>query len=132
MKRSTLAIAVLACFPIAYSQVAGAQSTPKAPEPAETPQSIEAIVVQGSFMAEGSQSAMKLDVPVRDTPFSVSAYTESFMKAIETTNIADMYNYMTGVKRAGNTGYDLTIRGFKTSGNDRNAILVDEIGRAHV
>jgi iron complex outermembrane receptor protein len=27
-----------------------------------------------------------------------------------------MYNYMTGVKRNGNTGYDLNIRGFKTSG----------------
>ena len=125
MKRSVLAMAVLACFPIAYSQLAGAQSTPKAPEPAEAPQAIESIVVQGSFLGAGSQSAMKLDVPVRDTPFSVSSYTESFMKAIETTNVADMYNYMTGVKRAGNTGYDLTIRGFKTSGNDRNAILVD-------
>src|SRR5262249_40814674 len=30
-----------------------------------------------------------------------------------------------GVQRAGNTGYDLTLRGFKTSGNDRNAIMTD-------
>jgi len=82
-------------------------------------------VVQGSFLDAGADSAMKLDIPVRDTPFSVSSYTESFMKAIETTNVADMYSYMTGVKRNGNTGYDLNIRGFKTSGNDRNAIMVD-------
>ena len=32
---------------------------------------------------------------------------------------------MTGIQRAGNTGYDITFRGFKTSGNDRNAILTD-------
>ena len=124
-RKSVLALAVIACFPALASQQAAAQAAPKADQPAETPQSIESIVVQGSFLGAGSQSAMKLDVPVRDTPFSVSAYTESFMKAIETSNIADMYNYMTGVKRAGNTGYDLTIRGFKTSANDRNAILVD-------
>ena len=126
MEKSVLAVAVIACFPVAVSQSAWAQApAPKAAEEAESPTSIESIVVQGSFLGAGSQSAMKLDVPVRDTPFSVSSYTESFMKAIETSNVADMYNYMTGVKRAGNTGYDLTIRGFKTSGNDRNAILVD-------
>jgi iron complex outermembrane receptor protein len=115
-----------ASFALIASQPASAQTAP-APRQADAadPQTVEQIVVQGSFLGAGSQSAMKLDVPVRDTPFSVSAYTDSFMKAIETSNVADMYNYMTGVKRAGNTGYDLTIRGFKTSANDRNAILVD-------
>lgn len=134
MNRTMLAAAVMACFPLLYGASALAQpaaqpATDKAAAKDQTeaaePQTIEQIVIQGSFLGAGSQSAMKLDVPVRDTPFSVSAYTESFMRAIETTNIADMYNYMTGVKRAGNTGYDLTIRGFKTSANDRNAIMVD-------
>src|SRR5690349_13346054 len=92
---------------------------------AQTPQATESIVVQGTFLGTGSQSATKGDTAVRDTPFTVESYTNSFMKAIETTNVADMYNYMTGVKRAGNTGYDLTIRGFKTSGTDLNAIMVD-------
>jgi iron complex outermembrane receptor protein len=31
---------------------------------------------------------------------------------------------MTGVKRAGNTAYDMTIRGFKTSETDKSAIMV--------
>jgi len=47
------------------------------------------------------------------------------MKAVETAAVADMYNYMTGVKRAGNQAYDITIRGFKTSNTDKNAIMVD-------
>ena len=126
MNKKVLAVAVMACFPLVAVHNAFAQAAPAAKDAESAdPQTMEQIVVQGSFLGSGSQSAMKLDVPVRDTPFSVSSYTESFMKAIETTNVADMYNYMTGVKRAGNTGYDLTIRGFKTSGNDRNAILVD-------
>jgi len=92
---------------------------------AESSAPLESVVVSGHFLGSAAQSAMKLDVPVRDTPFAVQSYTESFMKAIETTNVGDLYNYMTGVKRAGNTGYDLTIRGFKTSGTDKNAIMVD-------
>ena len=136
MTRKALALAVFACFPLANSTVLWAQAAPETPptsaKPADkkakdavAPESVEAIVVKAQFIGAGAESAMKLDIPVRDTPFSVSSYTGSFMKAIETTNIADMYNYMTGVKRNGNTGYDLNIRGFKTSGNDRNAIMVD-------
>src|SRR3989440_4941845 len=47
------------------------------------------------------------------------------MKAIETTNVTDLYSYMTGIQRGGSTGYDLSIRGFKTTQADKNAILVD-------
>ena len=83
------------------------------------------IVVTGRFLDSGASSATKLDIPVLDTPFSVAAYTDAFLDAIETTNVADLYRYMTGIQRAGNTGYDITFRGFKTGGNDRNAILTD-------
>lgn len=85
---------------------------------------LETVTVT-SFVAHGAVSASKLDIPVRDVPMSVSAYTGDFMKAIETTNVADLYQYMTGIERAGNTGYDMVIRGFKTGGNDRNAIMTD-------
>jgi len=47
------------------------------------------------------------------------------MKAIETANLTDLYSYMTGVSRGGVTGYDISIRGFKTTQSDQNAILVD-------
>ena len=85
---------------------------------------IETVTVTG-FVGQGASSASKLDVPVRDVPMSVSSYTGDFLKAIETTNVSDLYQYMTGIERAGNTGYDMVIRGFKTGGNDRNAIMTD-------
>ena len=85
---------------------------------------IETVTVTG-FVSKGAISATKLNIPVRDVPLSVSSYTGDFMKAIETTNVADLYQYMTGIERAGNTGYDMVIRGFQTGGNDRNAIMTD-------
>ncbi|GIL41148.1 ferrichrome-iron receptor [Rhodospirillales bacterium TMPK1] len=86
---------------------------------------MEEVIVTGRFIGSGATSATKLDIPVRDTPYSVASYTDAFMRAIETTKVADLYRYMTGVQRAGNTGYDLAIRGFKASGTDRNALMVD-------
>jgi iron complex outermembrane recepter protein len=137
-KRSLLAWGVLAGVQVTCAE---AQTSPDAQPPpgtaaaqkqgsaptsdASNVEPMESVVVSGHFLGSAAESAMKLDVAVRDTPFAVQSYTESFMKAIETTNVGDLYNYMTGVKRAGNTGYDLTIRGFKTSGTDRNAIMVD-------
>lgn len=106
---------------------AWAQATP-APPPADTQDDSAAVpdvVVKGSFIDAGATSATKLDIRVLDTPFSVDSYNGNFLKAIETTNVSDLYKYMTGIQRAGNTGYDITFRGFKTSGNDRNAILTD-------
>ncbi len=86
---------------------------------------LEEVVVKGRFIAEEASAALKLDVPVRDIPFTVTTYTDAFMTAIETTRMADLYKYMTGVQRAGNTGYDLSLRGFKSGNNDRNSIMVD-------
>lgn len=85
----------------------------------------EEIVVTGKFTDPGTRSAMKMDLSVLDTPFTVASYSETFVKSLETTSVSDLYNYMTGVKKAGNTGYDITLRGFKSGGDDRNAIMVD-------
>ena len=59
---------------------------------------LETVLVHGRYLESGASSAMKLEVDVRDTPYSVSAYSESFMEAIESTNIADLYKYMTGIR----------------------------------
>jgi iron complex outermembrane receptor protein len=127
-KRSVLALAILSCFPLALSTAAVAQ-TPSAPpkpaEPADTAKPIESIVVQGSFLSPAAESAMKLDVPIRDTPLSVTNYSQDFMKAIETAETVDLYKYMTGVNRGGQSAYDLSLRGFKTTSNDRNALMTD-------
>lgn len=83
------------------------------------------IVVRGNFYDSGAKSAMKMDLPVLDTPFAVNSYSTAFIDSLETSNLADLYNYMTGVKKAGNTAYDMTMRGFRSTGDDRNAIMVD-------
>jgi len=121
-----LVMAILACYscvdsPLAWAQTAPVASTdPTAPEPVS-----EIVVVKGKFIVPSSKSAMKLDMSVRDTPFSVSSYSDAFMKAVETTNVAELYSYMTGVTRTGTSGYDLNMRGFGMAASDRNAILVD-------
>jgi iron complex outermembrane receptor protein len=109
--------------PTAFAEDSGPDAKPAA-EPANVDISEELIVI-GKFVGTGAKSALKQDVRVLDTPVSVDDYSASFMKAIETTNVANLYNYMTGVQRGGATGYDLSIRGFKTSQTDKNAILVD-------
>jgi iron complex outermembrane receptor protein len=62
---------------------------------------------------------LKMDTPLADVPLAVQSYTGSFMKAIESTNVGDLYNYTTGVSRSGNTGIDFVIRGLRAS-NDGN------------
>jgi iron complex outermembrane receptor protein len=123
MRRLALLSAWLWC---ASGLTAAWSEAPQEPSSSsEAGSNLEEITVTGQYIASGAESAMKQDVSVRDTPFSVSAYSASFMKSIDTTSVADMYTYMTGIQRAGNTGYDLTIRGFTSGSNDKNSILVD-------
>lgn len=120
-------------YKLPRTQLAARDATPQATSSASmdepvgdsAPTEEPEIVVSGRFFDEGSKSAMKMDVSVLDTPFSVSSYSNAFVKSLETTSVADLYNYMNGVKKAGNTGYDLTMRGFRASIEDRNSIMVD-------
>jgi iron complex outermembrane receptor protein len=72
-----------------------------------------------AFTADTAAGTMKMDTPLADVPLSVQSYTGSFMKAIESTNVGDLYSYTTGVSRSGNTGIDFVIRGVRAS-NDGN------------
>ena len=119
MRRPVFAAGLITAVSLSGTAVQAAE------EETTTTSELQEVTVHGNYIANGTSSAMKLDVPVRDTPFSVSAYTESFMKATETTNVSDLYKYMTGIQRAGATAFDMSIRGFKTSSTDRNAIMVD-------
>ena len=119
-------IAAMAGLLLAASGLAVAQQPPSAAAPATTAgEEIETITIQAKFVSDDATSAMKQDISVMDTPYSVANYSDAFMKAIETTNVADLYSYMTGVRRGGATGYDVSIRGFKTAQSDKGAILVD-------
>jgi iron complex outermembrane receptor protein len=132
MKFSGAAVSVLLLAgPAISASSARAQAVaPAAPEaPIDiaqmNPAIAEQITVTGQFISQAADSATKLDVPNRDTPYSVETYTGSFMRAIETQQVSDLYRYMTGLQRAGQTSYDLTLRGFTTSAADRNAIMTD-------
>lgn len=117
-KVSVLSAAVLMCLMM---------QDVRAEEPGQDQQAttLDAIKVQAAFLNTAAKSATKMDVDVMDTPFSVQSYSESFMDSIEATTLADVFNYMTGVKRAGLTGMDISFRGFKSAGDDLNALLID-------
>ncbi len=83
------------------------------------------IVVTARFIDSGAKSATKMDLSVKDTPFSVSSYSESFLHALQVTKVDDLYKYFTGVQRSGATGTDLSIRGFRSTVIDRNAQVTD-------
>jgi iron complex outermembrane receptor protein len=128
IRRAVITSITLAVMPLALPVHAAEDTSSENKEAAggsEPGGALEEVVVRGRFLQTTSTSAMKLNTPVLDTPFSVSAYSESFLKSLETQSLQDTYNYMNGVKKAGQTAYDLTLRGFKTDGNDKNAIMVD-------
>ncbi len=106
-----------------------ATATSTAAVPATAPPThvtkLKSVSVQASFISAAGHSALKMSVPSRDTPFSISTYTGSFMHAIEAQKVDALYPYMTGIQSAGITGYDLVFRGFQSGGNDQNSILVD-------
>ncbi|MGC8520354.1 MAG: TonB-dependent receptor plug domain-containing protein, partial [Steroidobacteraceae bacterium] len=96
-------------------------------EPAirKRPPSLQTVLVEGRFISNAGFSAMKMNLPAKDTPFSISTYTQSFMHAIEAQQVSSLYSYMTGIQSAGSTGYDIVFRGFQSGANDQNSILVD-------
>jgi iron complex outermembrane receptor protein len=86
---------------------------------------LQQVTVTANFIRPGGQSALKMNVPVKDVPFALVDYSQSFMKAVDTTQLTDLYGYMSGVQRAGPSGYDITIRGFTSSSTDPNSVLMD-------
>ena len=89
------------------------------------PAPLQTVLVQGRFISRAGFSAMKMNLPARDTPFSISTYTQSFIHAVEAQQVSSLYSYMTGIQSAGTTGYDIVFRGFESGANDQNSILVD-------
>jgi iron complex outermembrane recepter protein len=86
---------------------------------------LQEVTVTANFIRLGGQSALKMNVPVRDVPYSLEDYSQSFMQAVDTTRLTDLYGYMSGVQRAGPSGYDISIRGFTSSSTDPNSVLMD-------
>lgn len=112
-------------------QASGSASTPAHkhhPIAMTTPKalpSLRTVLVQARFISRAGFSAMKMNLPAKDTPFSISTYTQSFIHAVEAQQVSSLYSYMTGIQSAGITGYDIVFRGFQSGANDQNSILVD-------
>jgi iron complex outermembrane recepter protein len=81
----------------------------------------EAVTVR--FTAPRNQTALKYDSDIRDQPRSVTTYTADFMRGINARRTEDLFPYITGVTRAGDTAYDFTIRGVRS--REPNNILID-------
>lgn len=114
--------------------VGGASSGGQAPAGASAPaivgvpaagNTLASVVVTAKFISTEGSSAMKMNLPARDTPFSISTYSQGFMNAVAAEKVDSLYPYMTGIQSAGITGYDLVFRGFQSGANDFNSILVD-------
>jgi iron complex outermembrane receptor protein len=118
-------LALTSIFAATQAQARDPAGASASDESSQSGSQLEEVSVTGRFVDTGAASATKQSVSTLDTPFSVSAYTQDFMKSVDTTQVADLYRYMTGLQKAGNTGYDLTLRGFSTTDSDRNTILVD-------
>lgn len=122
-KLNVLSAAIALCV---MMQGAHAQDTDDSErQPQDEATTLDAIQVTGEYFNVTAKSAMKMDVSVMDTPFSVQSYSEAFIQDIEANSLQDMFNYMTGIKMAGLTGMDITFRGFKSGNDDQNSILVD-------
>jgi iron complex outermembrane receptor protein len=104
----------------AGAQNAGGSTAASAPEV-----QLQQVTVSANFIRPGGQSALKMNVPVQDVPYSLEDYSQSFMQAVDTTRLTDLYGYMSGVQRAGPSGYDISIRGFTSGSTDPNSVLMD-------
>lgn len=86
---------------------------------------LQQVTVTANFIRPGGESALKMNVPTKDVPFTLEDYSQSFMQAVDTTRLTDLYGYMSGVQRAGPSGYDVSIRGFTSGSTDPNQVLMD-------
>jgi iron complex outermembrane receptor protein len=76
-----------------------------------------------SFTAPRNQTALKYAATANDVPLSVTSYTDGLMEAIGARRIDDVFPYINGVTRSGDTAYDFTIRGVRS--REPNNVLVD-------
>jgi iron complex outermembrane receptor protein len=105
-------------------------------EPATVLPSFEVTTTQDSgYRAANSVSATRIDTPIADLPFSVSAFTQQFVEDTGATDLYDVVRYAAGVTSGAkefNAGADsFTIRGFQQS-PERNGFNEGAGGNVYV
>jgi len=80
--------------------------------------------LDSGYRASNSVSGSRLDTPIRDLPFAIQAFTESFIRDQKPVNIFDVARYSPGVTYRSNDfnegNANLAIRGFAVSATPGN------------
>jgi len=105
---------------LAWAQGVAAQ------EKRETPDSVavEAIIVTGQrpegYAVESSETGLRIDAPLLETPLSVSVVTDALLADRGITDLSRAGDTVAGIQRQSGYGYPFTtsyvIRGFRTDG----------------
>ena len=101
--------------------LATAQTTPAASTSSEEPVQLPSFVVSATqdrgYLAANSISGTRVNTPIKDLPFSMSAFTSEFMQDTGARSINDVAQYAAGVKVAGTEFLDgdtsIDVRGFR-------------------
>lgn len=126
------ALGGLALSGAALPAAVGAQATPAAPSARDTSRADSTraastrpaarlagvTVVARPYVADRAASATKLDVPLHDTPLTVSTVTRAQLDALAVQSVQESFRYVPGVtaELSGRSGYDeFTVRGFSQS-----------------
>lgn len=80
------------------------------------------------YRASNSVSGSRFDAPIRDLPFAIQAFTESFIADQKPVTIIDVVRYSPGVTYRSNDGTEgnanVAIRGFAVSGTPGNVQIL--------
>ena len=84
--------------------------------------------LDSGYRASNSVSGSRFDAPIRDLPFAIQAFTESFIKDQKPVNIFDVARYSPGVTYRSNDfnegNANLAIRGFAVSATPGNVQIL--------
>jgi iron complex outermembrane recepter protein len=140
-----LTLCAAVALALAAPPVSRAQTPASPPADASAPPAASNTVVLPSFavtttqdkgyLAANSVSATRINTPISDLPFSVSAFTEQFIEDTGATDLYDVVRYAAGVTSGAkefNAGEDsFTIRGFQQS-PERNGFNEGGQGNVYV
>jgi iron complex outermembrane receptor protein len=134
-------LGALAALSLALILPAHAQSTTTttttttAPETVQLPTFEVSTTQDSGYRAANSVSATRIDTPIADLPFSISAFTQQFIEDTGATDLYDIVRYSAGVTSGAkefNAGADsFTIRGFQQT-PERNGFNEGAGGNVYV
>lgn len=117
----TLLFAILAAAPAApsFAQTAApAPASETAPEVVKLSTFTVTAAMDKGYQAGNSVSATRIDTPIKDLPFAVSAFTEQFLADIGTRELSDVLKFAPSVT-SGSEGFSsgnafVMVRGFQS------------------